>query len=171
MSMQPGRMYPVLRRPSQCACALFRASSDVCVLTEPMGLAARSTSTMSKTPSKTTSRPVSRPCSQYTRRNHRATSWFFSRVGPDRVRRAGTSAHTPSGPVGADEVNSLAQALHDTPTRGTQGLSLSAAPLYAALPMERQLEAFAETPPGGLPHTDCAGSATCWRDLGGRTRA
>lgn len=50
--------------------------------------------------------------------------------------------------TGADECDGLAQALHDQAGRGYQGLALSATPLYAALPLERQLEAFATTPGG-----------------------
>ncbi|KAJ1495962.1 P-loop containing nucleoside triphosphate hydrolase protein, partial [Baffinella frigidus] len=62
-------------------------------------------------------------------------------------------ATEPAGDVlvfvtGADEVSSICQALHDGAGRGTQGLSLTATPLYAALPLERQLEAFADAPPG-----------------------
>ena len=50
--------------------------------------------------------------------------------------------------TGADEVNGLVHALHENPQKGYSGLSLTAVPLYAALPPERQLEAFAETPQG-----------------------
>ena len=48
--------------------------------------------------------------------------------------------------TGAEECETLAAALHDRAGRSPDGLALSAVPLYAALPSERQLEAFAETP-------------------------
>lgn len=50
--------------------------------------------------------------------------------------------------TGADECDGLVQALHEQAGKGYQGLALSATPLYAALPIERQLEAFSPTPPG-----------------------
>eukprot|EP00960_Hanusia_phi_P038803 753607-Hanusia_phi.AAC.3 len=50
--------------------------------------------------------------------------------------------------TGAEEVNYVIQALHAEPVEGAHGLTISACPLYAALAVERQMEAFADTPAG-----------------------
>jgi HrpA-like RNA helicase len=83
---------------------------------------------------------------------------YLPAPAPDYVRTAVATVLTihkdePAGDVlvfvtGADEVATICQALHDGAGRGPGGLALSATPLYAALPIERQLEAFADTPPG-----------------------
>eukprot|EP00802_Teleaulax_amphioxeia_P007300 Tamp_07306.p2 GENE.Tamp_07306~~Tamp_07306.p2 ORF type:complete len:347 (+),score=96.63 Tamp_07306:94-1041(+) len=50
--------------------------------------------------------------------------------------------------TGADEVTSLTQTIHELAGKGTQGLTLTATPLFGALALERQLEAFGETDAG-----------------------
>jgi ATP-dependent RNA helicase DDX35 len=47
--------------------------------------------------------------------------------------------------TGADEVTSLTQTIHELGGKGWQGLTLTATPLFGALPIERQLEAFGDS--------------------------